>query len=43
MEYKTLFWNGLETNRSQYVTYSFKKSTKVNIICGKPQGSILDP
>ena len=31
------------TNRSQYVTYNFKKSTKENISCGVPQGSILGP
>ena len=31
------------TNRSQYVTYNFKKSAKENITCGVPQGSILGP
>ena len=31
------------TNSSQYVTYNFKKSTKENISCGVPQGSILGP
>ena len=31
------------TNRSQYVTYNFKKSTKESITCEVPQGSILGP
>ena len=30
-------------NRSQYVTYNSMKSTKENITCGVPQGSILGP
>ena len=31
------------TNRSQCVTYNFKKSAKENITCGVHQGSILGP
>ena len=36
------FWDYL-ANRSQYVTYNSMKSTKENITCGVPQGSILGP
>ena len=37
------WFRGYLTNRSQYVTYNFKKSTKENIYCGVPQGSVLGP
>ena len=31
------------TNRTQYVEFNECYSTRQNIICGVPQGSILDP
>ena len=40
--YKNVY-NILLYNRKQYVLYNIYKSDHENILCGVPQGSILDP